>query len=252
MNQHEVKKFFDRLAPNWDKEQIRSDAVIGQILDIAGIKKGADVLDIGCGTGVLIGDYLARSVASVTGVDLSPEMLKIAQEKFPCANVQFICGDAQSYPFDRLYDNIMIYNAFPHFPDPQALIAQLSKFLKPGGTLTVAHGMSRADIDRHHAGAAQHVSVGLMHEDSLAAIFSQHLTVTAKISTDTMYQVTGQLPIDNGERWERCLWQMKRPERVAAVCVQRRRSVVKAHTGHRNRIMGSDGSAGFPRPKASP
>ena len=38
-----------------------------------------------------------------------------------------------------------------------------------------------------------------------------------------------------GERWERCLWQMKRPERVAAVCVQRRRTVAKAHTGHRNR-----------------
>ena len=45
-----------------------------------------------------------------------------------------------------------------------------------------------------------------------------------------------------GERWERCLWQMKRPERVAAVCVQRRRTVAKAHTGHRNRAMTSRGS----------
>ncbi len=197
MNQTEVKNFFDRLAPDWDKQQIRSDAVIGQILDIAGIKKGAHVLDIGCGTGVLIGDYLARSVASVTAADLSPEMIKIAQEKFPCANVQFICGDAQSYPFDRLFDNIMIYNAFPHFPDPQGLIARLASLLKPGGTLTVAHGMSRAAIDRRHEGAAQHVSLGLMHEDSLAAIMAKHLTVTAKISNDTMYQVTGQLRIEN-------------------------------------------------------
>ena len=38
-----------------------------------------------------------------------------------------------------------------------------------------------------------------------------------------------------GERWERCRWQMKRPERVAAVGVQRSRTDGKAHTGHPNR-----------------
>ncbi len=41
-----------------------------------------------------------------------------------------------------------------------------------------------------------------------------------------------------GERWERGLWREERPERVAAVGVQRRRLVAKAHTGYRNR--GSD------------
>ena len=38
-----------------------------------------------------------------------------------------------------------------------------------------------------------------------------------------------------GERWERCLWQMKRPERVAAVGERRSRAVGKESTGHRNR-----------------
>ena len=40
---------------------------------------------------------------------------------------------------------------------------------------------------------------------------------------------------ETGERRERCRGQMKRPERVAAVGVQRRRAVAEAHTGHRNR-----------------
>ena len=40
-----------------------------------------------------------------------------------------------------------------------------------------------------------------------------------------------------GERWERRLWREERPERVAAVCVQRRRAVAKAHTGNRNRTI---------------
>ena len=61
----------------------------------------------------------------------------------------------------------------------------------PGGTLTVAHGMSRAKIDAHNSGAAHKVSMGLMHEDELSAIFQKYLDVTVKISDDRMYQVTG-------------------------------------------------------------
>ena len=86
----------------------------------------------------------------------------------------------------------MVYNAFPHFPDPEKLIATLSGMLRPGGTLTVAHGMSRAQIDHRHEGAASKVSRGLIHEDELAAMFQKHLTVTVKISDQRMYQVTGK------------------------------------------------------------
>jgi demethylmenaquinone methyltransferase/2-methoxy-6-polyprenyl-1,4-benzoquinol methylase len=148
-------------------------------------------LDVACGTGVLFPDYLSRNVASVTAVDISPAMVKIAAQKFP-GQVEVICGDVQTVDFEKQFDCIVIYNAFPHFPDPAGLIATLSSMLKPGGTLTVAHGMSRAAIDHHHEGSASKVSVGLMHEDALADLFSAHLTVTAKISNDHMYQVTGQ------------------------------------------------------------
>ncbi|MBE6959755.1 MAG: class I SAM-dependent methyltransferase [Ruminococcaceae bacterium] len=191
MNQQDVIQFFDRLAPQWDADMIRSDAIISTILDNAGVSAGKDVLDVACGTGVLFPDYLARNVASVTAVDISPEMAKIAAQKFP-GRVDVICGDVQKVDFSKQFDCIVIYNAFPHFPDPAGLIATLCTMLKPGGTLTVAHGMSRAAIDHRHEGPASKVSVGLMHEDNLAELFSAHLTVTVKISNDQMYQVTGQ------------------------------------------------------------
>lgn len=190
MNKQDVIAFFDRLAPQWDADMIRHDHIISHILDNAGIRKGIHVLDVACGTGVLFPDYLSRNVASLTAIDISPEMAKIAQSKFPQVNV--LCGDVESANFDRKFDAIVVYNAFPHFPDPEHLIAVLSELLAPGGTLTVAHGMSRAHIDRHHEGTASKVSVGLMHEDALAEIFAQHLTVTAKISNDHMYQVAGK------------------------------------------------------------
>ena len=190
MNKSDIVAFFDRLAPQWDADMIRHDDIIDKILDIAQVRPGVDVLDVACGTGVLFPDYLQRNVGSLTGIDISPEMVKIAREKFP--NVEVLCGDVEDAKFQKQFDCIVVYNAFPHFPDPEKLIATLSGMLKQGGTLTVAHGMSRAQIDHHHEGAASKVSVGLMHEDDLAAIFCKHLTVTEKISDDRMYAVSGK------------------------------------------------------------
>ena len=190
MNKQDVISFFDHLAPQWDADMIRHDDVIQKILDIANVIPGADVLDVACGTGVLFPDYLERNVGSLTGVDISPEMVKIARSKFP--QVQVYCADVEEADLRKKFDCIVVYNAFPHFPDPEHLIEVLCNLLKPGGTLTVAHGMSRAQIDHHHEGPASKVSVGLMHEDDLAAIFAKHLDVTAKISDDHMYAVSGK------------------------------------------------------------
>lgn len=190
MNKQDVIAFFDRLAPYWDADMIRHDDIIGKILDIGQVRAGCDVLDVACGTGVLFPDYLQRKVASLTAVDISPEMVKIAQSKFP--QVEVFCGDVQEVDFGKQFDCIMVYNAFPHFPEPEQLIARLSALLKSGGTLTVAHGMSREEIDHHHEGPASKVSVGLMHEEELARIFGKHLTLTDVISDDRMYAVCGK------------------------------------------------------------
>jgi len=192
MNKQDVIQFFDRLAPGWDASLVRHEDIIQTILDNAKVQSGADVLDVGCGTGVLFPDYLSRNVNSITAVDLSPEMVKIAQSKYPESQIQVFCGDVEILNFGKLFDCIVIYNAFPHFPEPERLIKCLSQQLKPGGVLTVAHGMSRAAIDQHHQGQASQVSMGLMHEDVLAKIFARYLSVTVKISDDRMYQVAGR------------------------------------------------------------
>lgn len=191
MNKKDIMAFFDRLAPGWDADMIRSDQIIGAIFDGAGVGPGKQVLDVACGTGVLFPDYLARRVAHVTAVDISEEMVKIAASKFPEAPITVRCADVETLECGELFDCVMVYNAFPHFPEPEKLIESLAGRLAPGGTLTVAHGMSRAAIDAHHNGSASKVSSGLMHEDELAAIFGKYLKVTVKISDDRMYQVTG-------------------------------------------------------------
>lgn len=192
IEREKVIAFFNECAAGWDADMVRSDEKIGRILDNAGVTVHSRVLDVACGTGVLIGDYLRRNVETVTAVDISPEMIRIAQDKYPQENVRFVCGDAESADLGGDFDAVVIYNAFPHFPDPDALIAHLASLLARGGRLTVAHGSSRAAIDAHHHGAARHVSNGLMEADALAAIFARHLRVTTVLSTDEMYQVVGE------------------------------------------------------------
>ena len=189
MEKKDIADFFDRCAPGWDEDIIRNEVIITTILDNAGIKSGQDILDVACGTGVLFPDYLKRGVESITGIDISPEMAKIAQSKFPEVNV--ICGDVEETKFDRKFDSIMVYNAFPHFPEPARLIEVLAGLVKPGGRLSVAHGMSRDKLQQHHAGRAARVSIDLIHEKDLAALFAPYFDVDVIISNDRMYQVAG-------------------------------------------------------------
>ena len=189
MEKKEIITFFDKCAPWWDADMVRNEDLIAMILDNGGIKENIHVLDVACGTGVLFPDYLKRNVAYVTGIDISPEMAKIAQEKFP--DVKVICGDVETEEFHQKFDAIMVYNAFPHFPDPARLIKVLADLVKPGGKLSVAHGMSRAQLTSHHAGRASSVSIDLLHEKELAALMEPYFDVEVMISNDRMYQVAG-------------------------------------------------------------
>ena len=192
MDKKDIIDFFDRCAPSWDAEMIKSDRIIGTILDNAEVQAGMDVLDVACGTGVMFDYYLDRQVASVTGIDISPEMARIAGEKYAQdPRVQVICSDVEEAEFDRQFDAVVVYNAFPHFPDPRKLIRRLCSLLKEGGRLTVAHGASREAIDNHHKGAASKVSNGLMSADSLKKLFEPYLKVEIMVSNDRMYQVSG-------------------------------------------------------------
>ena len=186
----EVIELFDRLAPDWDAELIRNDEIISTILDNAAVTEGKIILDVACGTGVLIPDYLKRRVASVTGIDISPKMAEIAKAKFPQPEVTILCGDVESTYFGKQFDCIVVYNAFPHFDEPLRLFEHLTRHLRKGGTLTVCHGMSREKIIAHHENVS-HVSHLLPEADELKEMMGKYLYVVSVISDEKMYLVSG-------------------------------------------------------------
>ncbi len=99
---NEQREFFDRLAPGWDAAE-RPD--IGERLERvvreAGIAPGMRVLDVGCGTGVIIPFLLnaLQGTGGVTAVDISPGMLEVARGKgFPDC-VRFVLADVTEADF---------------------------------------------------------------------------------------------------------------------------------------------------------
>ncbi len=189
MDKNSIEAFFDRAASSWDDEMIKDDLIIKIILDNAKVEKDNTVLDVACGTGVMIPYYLDRG-AHPTGIDLSKKMVEIASDKFK--DVEFIWSDVEELN-DRKFDRVVVYNAFPHFIDPESLIGHLTSLLNKDGTLTIAHGMSRERINHHHEGVASSISNGLIKASELAKIMSKYLDVYVTVDDDRMYQVSGKL-----------------------------------------------------------
>lgn len=188
MNKKDIISFFDEFAPTWDNMNEHNNQVIRKILDNAEIYKNTRVLDVACGTGILFPHYIERK-AIVTGLDISPEMVRIAKEKHP--QIEVICGDAESISFCENFDVIMIYNAFPHFNEPEKLIHNLANNLKKGGRISICHGASREEINHCHEGKPNRISLPLPEAEDVAKLLSSHFDVDIVISNDKMYQVSG-------------------------------------------------------------
>ncbi len=188
MNKKEITEFFDNCASWWDNDIIRNEELILKILDNAKVTLGIDVLDVACGTGVLLSDYKKRNVKSVTGIDISPKMAEIAQRKFPEFNI--FCGDAEFYSFDKQFDVVMIYNAFPHFVNRDSLISNLSRCTKSGGSISIAHSMSKEDLEKHHIKVA-HISSKLPDIQELSLLLEPYFEIELAISNEEMYQIVG-------------------------------------------------------------
>lgn len=192
MEKKDVIEFFDKLAPEWDSQQIPKDEIINTILDNAKVHSGIKVLDVACGTGILFPYYLERGITDIVGIDISKEMIKIAEDKFKEEPyIRVICGDVETEDFTETFDTVMIYNAFPHFPDPRNLMSVVSGLLSPGGRICIAHSMSRETVDAHHRGCACHVSMGLMEAHELKDLMEPYFNVDLVISDEKMYQVSG-------------------------------------------------------------
>lgn len=94
-------------------------------------------------------------------------------------------------PIHLLCDCCVVYNAFPHFEEPERLVTRLAQWVKPGGRLTVARGMNLEALHRHHQGRAEHVSREMLAPEALGAILAPWFDVDVLVSDHEKYVVSG-------------------------------------------------------------
>jgi SAM-dependent methyltransferase len=106
---------------------------------------GADILDIGCGSGEPIARYLIEHRHIVTGVDSSPEMIEICQGHFPVGDWRV--ADMRTLVLGRHFDGILAWDSFFHLcPDDQrGMFAIFAAHAAPKAALMFTSGPAHGE-----------------------------------------------------------------------------------------------------------
>ncbi|MFV8257216.1 bifunctional 2-polyprenyl-6-hydroxyphenol methylase/3-demethylubiquinol 3-O-methyltransferase UbiG [Bdellovibrio bacteriovorus] len=134
---------YDHLADRWYEAQddpialLRNQHKVEMPWILEAIRRNigykAEILDMGCGAGFLSND-LAAAGHKVTGIDLSTSSLKVAESRDHTHSVQYSQGDVYQVPFpNESFDVVAAMDLLEHVSDPQRVIAEASRVLRPGG-----------------------------------------------------------------------------------------------------------------------
>ncbi|MDE1885792.1 MAG: bifunctional 2-polyprenyl-6-hydroxyphenol methylase/3-demethylubiquinol 3-O-methyltransferase UbiG [Xanthomonadaceae bacterium] len=135
---------FERIASRWwdtdgesrplhDLNPARLDYIAGRVA-----LKGARVLDVGCGGGIL-SEALARAGAQVTGIDLASRVLEVARLHLHESGLDIeyreIAVEALATEMPGAFDVVTCMELLEHVPDPGSVIGACATLLKPAGRL---------------------------------------------------------------------------------------------------------------------
>ncbi|MCX7161576.1 MAG: bifunctional 2-polyprenyl-6-hydroxyphenol methylase/3-demethylubiquinol 3-O-methyltransferase UbiG [Betaproteobacteria bacterium] len=140
-DQRELDKFGDAAHRWWDpNSEFRplhdiNPARLGWIDRNAGLK-GKQVIDVGCGGG-LLSEGMAAMGAQVTGIDLSEKALGIARlhiyESGHAIDYRLISAEAMAADAPSSFDLVTCLEMLEHVPDPASTVAACARLVKPGG-----------------------------------------------------------------------------------------------------------------------
>jgi ArsR family transcriptional regulator len=140
-----TRQFFDDIAPDWDRmtAEVLGSLDLGRELQ-ARLPKCACSADLGCGPGDMLA-ILAKTSDSVIGVDNSPRMLELAEERFSGdASMSLRIGELTHLPLrDWEADCAVMSLVLHHLPRPIDAIREAGRVLKIGGRLLIA------EFERH-------------------------------------------------------------------------------------------------------
>ncbi|MCL2012319.1 MAG: class I SAM-dependent methyltransferase [Cystobacterineae bacterium] len=182
-----MRDYFQRLAPQWDSlhpPEAQAEAIALGLGYLQGGWQGKTLVDIGCGTGVLLPQLLkGLGAGRLWAIDFAEQMIAVAQSKCVDARLRFVCADALSWQPEGRIDGVLCYNGFPHFPREKAL-ETFASWLEPGGFFLCWHGASRPHINNIHRQADPTVSLHTVAKAHHICTLAQHFGFCTLASID--------------------------------------------------------------------
>jgi ArsR family transcriptional regulator len=164
------QSFFSRLGGEWDavRDELFGRAFAGRAL-LGLLPRHWTVADLGCGTGFGTA-LIAPFVSAVVAVDQSETMLESARERLPGAgHVRFVAAALEALPLaSASVDAAVCMLVLHHVEDPQAVLAEMRRIVRPGGMAVVvdmaAHDRQeyRQTMGHRHLGFSEAEMAGLL------------------------------------------------------------------------------------------
>ena len=126
---------FSHIAAHYADRAVVQRSAGHKLLELLAIRPDEDVLDLGCGVGTLTRIIRERTRGLVVGIDASPEMIRQARERNRELDIHFEVGTGEELQHRERYDVIFCNSTFQWFTDPQRVVANCFRALKPGGRM---------------------------------------------------------------------------------------------------------------------
>jgi cyclopropane fatty-acyl-phospholipid synthase-like methyltransferase len=142
-----VIDLYERRATEFDRDRGRSlfeKYWLDRFLEL--LPTGATVLDIGCGMGEPIARYLIDSGVRLTGVDASPTMIRLCEQRFPGA--AWILGDMRRLALGRRFDGLVAWDSFFHLApaDQRAMFERFASHANDRAALLFTSGDAAGEV----------------------------------------------------------------------------------------------------------
>jgi len=193
-----IRAHFNQKAARWDETSSERDtAKLERMAKRLKIEPGSIVLDVGTGTGVFI-PFLLREIGKggrIIALDFAEKMLRRARAKGFNGNIDYLCADVTDIPLgNEIFDVIVCYSSFPHFPDKSRALAEMKRVIKRGGRLLICHTSSRASINETHRQIPAVENDIIPDEDEMQIILLRAGFIERKIDDSESYLASARKP----------------------------------------------------------
>lgn len=140
-NRIDNARAYDAISDDWQRSRSATPANACIVDFVRLLRRNGHVLDVGCGTGYPIAQYLSSCHFFVTGIDISPAMIQKAKA-LHLPHAEFIEQDFLTYTSDCLYDGIIAFDSLWHIAKEKqpAIYPKLASLMRPGAYVIFTHG----------------------------------------------------------------------------------------------------------------